>query len=54
MKKWINSLFIFNKAFELDSKENKDAVNIMLLTGLESLFFSKNTQRSAIVPKVKR
>jgi len=59
-EKWINSLFIFNEAYELASRENYDAANIMLLTILESLFLSPNTRGSksnkiidAITPKVK-
>lgn len=59
-EKWINSLFIFNEAYELASRENYDAANIMLLTILESLFLSPNTRGSKsdkliniITPKVK-
>lgn len=45
-EKWINSIFIFNEAYELASRENYDAANIMLLTILESLFLSPNTRGS--------
>ena len=59
-EKWINSFFIFNEAYELASRENYDAANIMLLTVLESLYLPKNTRGSksdkiidVITPKVK-
>lgn len=44
--KWINSLFIFNEAYELASRENYDAANIMLLTILESLFLPSDAWKS--------
>lgn len=59
-QKWINSLFIFNEAYELASRENYDVANIMLLTVLETLYLPKNSKGSKsdkiiekISPKIK-
>lgn len=40
--KWINSLMLFNEAYELASIEKYDTANLLLLTILESFFIPEN------------